>query len=166
MAEHNSIQEAQVVANGKFNLPPAGGKGMWRREFIAPVGGVAADDLINFGTILPGVMFNPAAAKIHWDVGTATADLDLGHTGFSNIGPDGVVANIAADVDEFLDAADLASATLIGVAALNARAGGIYVSDRNVAGDKLDGLFVQGKVLVAGMPAGQIIILEFPIWTA
>ena len=166
MPEFNSKQEAQVVANGKFNLPQGGGKAMWRRNFIAPAGGLAVNDTIIFGTIIPGIMFNPALAKVHWSVGTTNADLDLGHTGFSNIDGAGVVTNVALDVDEFIDAGDLASATLAGVAMLNARVGGIYVSNKNVLGAKVDGLVVKGLVLVAGMPAGQEIVVEIPIWTA
>ncbi len=166
LANFNSAQETSIINNAKFNLPQGGGKSIWRRNFIAPAGGVAINDTITFGNILPGTMFNPAAALVHWSVGTATADLDLGHLGFSNIDGAGVVTDVAASVDEFLNGDDLASANLIGSAMLNARIGGIYVSSKNAAGAKVDGLVVQGKVLIAGMPAGQEIVVEIPIWTA
>lgn len=166
MAEHNSTQYAIEVANRKFNLPQGGGKAMFRAHFKAPAGGVPINDLINFGLIKPGIMFNPARGTVHWTVGTATADLDIGHQGFSTIGDDNVVVDVAASIDEFLNGNDLASATLTPVPMLNARIGGIYVADRDAAGVKSDGILIQGKVLIAAMPADQEIVVEIPIWTA
>ena len=168
MAEHNSTQYAKQVAGRPASPPDAGGDmQMLRFHFKAPAGGVAVSDLINFGTIKPGMRFNPADARVHWEAGTATADLNLGHKGFSNIDDDGVVADIAADADEFLVAADLGSANITGSAMVNARKGGIYVSDRKAdLKTKSDGLFLQGQVLTAGMPAGQEIVVEIPVYAA
>ena len=168
MAEQNSDQYQKFVDNKLANLPNAGGDAqMLRFRFKAPAAGVAINDLINFGYVKPGLRFNPADAKVHWTVGTATADLDLGHTGFSNISDDGVVSDVAASVDEFINAGDLATATLTPVAMLNARIGGIYVSDRNAAGAKTPlGMLLQGKVLIAAMPAAQEIVVELPVYAA
>lgn len=167
MATFNSTQYTAQLASRQFNLPQAGGgMFMWRAHFKAPTGGLAIADLINFGLIRPGLMFNPGSGKIVWTAGTATSDLNLGHTGFSNIDDAGVVSDISAAAAEFLSAGDLGAANLAGSALLNARVGGIYVSDRNAAGTKVDGVLVQGVIATAVVPANQVIAVEIPVWHA
>ena len=167
MTTYNSTQYQKTVDNKLMNLPAGGGKmTMFRARYKVPAGGLAVADKISFGLIKPGYKFNPAEARVHWTVGTATSALNLGHTGFSNIDDDGIVSDIAADDNEFVVAADLGTANLAGTVFLNARVGGIYVSDRDAAGDKVDGLLVQATIATAGMPANQEIVVEIPLYAA
>lgn len=168
MPTFNSFQHQKRLDNKLANKPEGGGDlEMLRFEFKAPAGGLAIADKIIFGIVPFGYRFNPADCRIHWSVGTATADLDLGHPGYSNIDDQGVISDIAADPNEFLAADDLGGANLGGTSLLNARVGGVKPSRKNAAGAFLtDGILIEGVIATAGVPVNQVIVLEIVAWKA
>ena len=168
MPTFNSFQHQKLLDNKLANKPEGGGDlEMLRFEFKAPAGGLAIADIINFGIVPFGYRFHPADCRVHWDVGTATADLDLGHPGYSNINDQGVISDIAADPNEFLVADDLGGANLAGSPLVNARVGGVKPSRKNAAGANLtDGILITGAIATAAMPANQQIVLEIVAWKA
>ncbi len=166
MPDYKSDQAQAAFDHKLFNHPDGGGDmRMLRFRAKAPVVGDIGD-VITFGTIKPGYRFNPNDAKMTNGTGTATSTLSLGHTGYSNVDDDGVISNIALDVDEFLVAEDIATAVLIGVPLLNARDGGVHVSPKNAAGKTVDGITLTGTINTAAQPAGQEIFLEIPAFKA